>query len=116
MDKYFNSFREMISLRGLTGHTLKSYCTYIHAYLEYLSNVLHKLPEDVTWQELRDFIKWLSKNRSLSARTINCAISQLRFFTIPGMTPSFLCVGLISMFLLCQRKKKFLAIFQMSPI
>ena len=82
MDKYFNSFREMISLRGLTGHTLKSYCTYIHAYLEYLSNVLHKLPEDVTWQELRDFIKWLSKNRSLSARTINCAISQLRFFTI----------------------------------
>ena len=43
---------------------------------------LHKLPEDVTWQELRDFIKWLSKNRSLSARTINCAISQLRFFTI----------------------------------
>ena len=29
MDKYLNSFREMISLRGLTDHTLNSYCTYI---------------------------------------------------------------------------------------
>ncbi|MFQ6779652.1 MAG: hypothetical protein ACLRT0_06050 [Coprococcus sp.] len=45
MDKYFYSFREMISLRGLTDHTLKSYCTYIHSYLDYLSNILHKLPE-----------------------------------------------------------------------
>lgn len=47
MDKYLNSFREMISLRGLTDHTLKSYCTYIRAYLGYLSHVLHKVPEDV---------------------------------------------------------------------
>ncbi len=29
MDNYLNSFREMISLRGLTDHTLKNYCTYI---------------------------------------------------------------------------------------
>ncbi len=29
MDKYLNTFREMISLRGLTDHTLKNYCTYI---------------------------------------------------------------------------------------
>ena len=33
MDKYLNAYREMISLRGLTGHTLKSYSTYIRAYL-----------------------------------------------------------------------------------
>ena len=82
MDNYFNSFREMISLRGLTDHTLNAYCTYIRAYLDYLENILHKLPEDVTWAELRDFIRWLSNNRSLSDRTINCAVSQLRFFTM----------------------------------
>lgn len=82
MDKYFNSFREMISLRGLTDHTLQAYCTYIRAYLDYLDKILHKLPEEVTWTELRDFIKWLSNNRSLSDRTINCVISQLRFFTM----------------------------------
>lgn len=44
MDKYLDSFREMISLRSLTDHTLKSYCTYIKAYLDYLSNILHKSP------------------------------------------------------------------------
>lgn len=82
MDNYFNSYREMISLRGLTDHTLMSYCTYIRAYLEYLSNILHKLPESVSWAELRDFIRWLQKERNLSDRTINAAISQLRFFTI----------------------------------
>ena len=35
MDKYFNSYREMISLRGLTDHTIKSYSTYIKAYFEF---------------------------------------------------------------------------------
>ena len=82
MDKYFNLYREMISLRGLTAHTLKNYSTYIRAYLDYLQNIIHKSPEEVSWQELRDYIKWLQKERNLSDRTINCAIAQLRFFTI----------------------------------
>lgn len=82
MDKYFILYREMISLRGLTDHTLKSYSTYIRSYLHYLQNILHKSPEDVSWQELRDYIKWLQKERNLADRTINSAISQLRFFTI----------------------------------
>ncbi len=82
MDKYFNSYREMISLRGLTDHTLSSYCTYIRAYLDYLSTVLHKSPEDVSWAEMREFIRWLQLSRELSDRTINTAISQLRFFTL----------------------------------
>ena len=51
MDKYFNSYREMISLRGLADHTLKSYCTYIRSYLDYLFHILHKQPEDVSWSE-----------------------------------------------------------------
>lgn len=82
MDNYLDSFREMISLRGLTDHTLKNYCTYIRAYLDYLSDFLHKSPETVSWGELRSYIRWLQKSRGLSDRTINCAISQLRFFTI----------------------------------
>lgn len=82
MDNYLNTFREMISLRGLTDHTLKNYCTYIRAYLDYLALILHKAPEDVSWDELRGYIRWLQKSRNLSDRTVNCAISQLRFFTI----------------------------------
>ena len=55
MDKYFDSFKEMISLRGLTDHTRNSYSTYI---------------------------RWLQNSKNLSDRTINHAISQLRFFTM----------------------------------
>ena len=82
MDKYLSAFREMISLRGLTAHTVRSYSTYISAYLNYLTDILHKQPEDVSWDELRDFIRWLQRERNLSDRTINACISQLRFFTI----------------------------------
>ncbi len=82
MDNYLNTFREMVSLRGLTDHTLKNYCTYIRAYLDYLSHFLYKSPEDVSWDEMRDYIRWLQKSRDLSDRTVNCAISQLRFFTL----------------------------------
>ena len=121
MDKYFNSYREMISLRGLTDHTLSAYCTYIHAYLDYLENILHKQPEEVTWDDLRDFIRWLSKNRNLSARTINCAISQLRFlpcmsFINPGMLPSSRSVSLTLIFPLSLQEKRLPAIFLMSLI
>lgn len=79
---YLKTYREMISLRGLTDHTIKSYSTYIRSYLNYLQAVLHKQPEDVSWGELRDFIRWLQKERSLSDRTMNACISQLRFFTM----------------------------------
>ena len=82
MNKYFNLYREMISLRGLSDHTLKSYCTYIRSYLDYLNNVPHKQPKDVSWQELRDYIRWVQQERSLADRTVNCVISQLRFFTV----------------------------------
>ena len=79
---YLNAFREMISLRGLTDHTVTSYSTYIKVYLEYLETILLKSPEDVSWQEMRDFIRWLQHQKKLSDRTINAVISQLRFFTI----------------------------------
>lgn len=82
MNDYFTTYREMISLRGLADRTIISYSTYIRAYLHYLSTVLFKLPEDVSWAELRDYIRWLQKERSLSDRTMNHCISQLRFFTL----------------------------------
>lgn len=79
---YLKTYREMISLRGLTAHTIKSYSTYIRFYLEYLEMFLHKTPDAVSWQEMRDFILWLQPQRGLSDRTMNTCISQLRFFTL----------------------------------
>ena len=79
---YIKRYKEMISLRGLSDHTVTSYCTYIYAYLEYISNILHKYPSQVTWNDMRAFIVWLQGTRHLSDRTVKVAISQLRFFTI----------------------------------
>ena len=78
---YLETFREMISLRGLTDHTVKSYSTYIRTYLEYLEQLDIK-PEDASWDIMRDFISYLKLSRGLSDRTINHSISQLRFFTL----------------------------------
>lgn len=82
MDNYLDSFREMLSLRGLTDHTIVSYSTYISAYLQYLSDIACISPDDASWQHMRDFIFWLQNTRALSDRTINACISQLRFFHI----------------------------------
>ena len=111
MDEYLKQYREMISLRGLTDHTIISYSTYIRAYLKYLSEILHKLPEDVSWAELRDFIRWLQKEKQLSDRTVNHCISQLRFFTMyvlhrPWDSTQPPCAGLILIFLMSLPRKK----------
>jgi site-specific recombinase XerD len=72
----------MIELRGLTDHTMKSYCTYITAYLDFISDTLHKYPSQVRYSDIIRFIDTLQKERGISDRTINAAISQIRFFTI----------------------------------
>jgi len=82
MQKYLDTYKQMISLRGLTDRTIKSYCTYLKAYLNYLQTILHKLPEDISWEELREFVFWIQQQRNLADRTINTCISQLRFFTL----------------------------------
>lgn len=78
---YLNTYREMISLRGLTDHTITSYSTYIRAYLDYL-DMLRISPDTSSWQDMRDFVKWIQNDRGLSDRTMNAVISQLRFFRI----------------------------------
>ena len=79
---FLKRYKKMISLRGLTDHTVKSYCTYITVYLDYVSNTLHKYPSQVTYNDIRAFIDYLKESRGLSDRTINHAISQIRFFTM----------------------------------
>lgn len=79
---YLSTFQEMIALRGLTDHTVSSYSTYIRAYLSYLEDILCKSPEDVSWDELRAYIRFIQQDRNLSDRTVNAIRSQLRFFII----------------------------------
>ncbi len=79
---FLKRYRKMISLRGLTDHTLTSYSTYISAYLDFISNTLHKYPSQVRYSDIIRFLDILQKERGLSDRTINVAISQIRFFTL----------------------------------
>ena len=79
---FLDTYSEMMLLRGLQPHTLKSYLTYIRAFLNYAEQVLQKSPENIDWNEYRDFVRYLKNNRDLSDRTINAVISQLRFFTV----------------------------------
>ncbi|MBR4175252.1 MAG: tyrosine-type recombinase/integrase, partial [Lachnospiraceae bacterium] len=66
---------------GLSDHTMKSYCTYIRTYLEYL-DLIGKYPSQSTWKDMRNYLIWLQDSRHIADRTINVAIAQLRFFTM----------------------------------
>ena len=78
---YIKKYQKMISLRNLSEHTKKSYTTYLKTYLEFL-DLIHKYPSQVTIKDLQRYVIWLKETRNLADRTINTAISQLRFFTI----------------------------------
>lgn len=56
---YLNRYQKMISLRGLTDHTMKSYQNYISAYLNYTENTLHKTHSQVSYKDQRRFLELL---------------------------------------------------------
>lgn len=78
---YLSTFIEMLQARNLTQNTIRSYITYIKPYLEFLSS-LNILPEDASWQVVRDYLRWIKAQRCLSDRTVNMIISYLQFFWI----------------------------------
>jgi site-specific recombinase XerD len=80
MDKYINKFEKMLHLRNLAKGTFSAYSSYLRCYLDYLVDYLDKLPEDTTWDELRDYIFYLRDTKEIKPRTINGHISQLKFF------------------------------------
>lgn len=108
---YLKRYKKMISLRGLTDHTMKSYQTYISAYLDYIMNTLHKTPSQVSYTEQRRFLEVLQKERGslivqLTLPFPNFVFSPFMFFISLGMTHSFLCESLTLFCPLFLRKKK----------
>lgn len=79
---YLQAFKDILRHRNLTEHTLTSYCTYIVPYLDYVSAVLSKTPEDVSYPEISQFIDYIQDERDLSDRSVNFIISQIRCFNI----------------------------------
>ena len=123
MDKYLDSFREMISLRGLTEHTLKSYCTYIRAYLDYLllqvlsfhpyislpfsikhPKMFHGTNSVITSAGFRNPEPFLTAPST--APFHSCVFLLFMSFINLGMIRSFPCAGLMNSFLMSLQKKK----------
>lgn len=78
---YLTVFIEMLQARNLSSNTVKNYQTYLKPFLSYLNN-LSLSPENVPWEVVRAFLKWLQAERCLSDRTVNMVISHLQFFWI----------------------------------
>jgi len=73
-------FKEMLALRNLSAKTTKKYLLCLRNYMSYVFEKLeHKSLEDVSWDEIRSYITYLSDEKKISPRTINGYIAQLRF-------------------------------------
>ena len=80
-NNYTQKFSEMLSLRDLADGTVNNYLSYLNQYLDFIETQLGgKLPEEVTWEEVRSYVLYLKDVRKLSNRTINPHIAQLVFF------------------------------------
>jgi site-specific recombinase XerD len=81
MKEYIDKVSEIIELRGLASNTQRSYKHFIKTYLAYVETSLKKMPEDVTWEEMRGYSQFLKEDKKLSNRTINAHFALIRFFT-----------------------------------
>ena len=80
-DSYIKHFEDILSLRDLADSTISNYRSYLNQFLDFIVQFLGgKLPEDVTWEEMRLYIHHLKDERKLNPRSINPHIAQLRDF------------------------------------
>ena len=86
---YLKKYKKMIVLRGLTEHTVKSYSTYIGAFIDYNNSHLHKYMSQINYNDLREFITFLQLERNLNDRTINAVISSSMCSTDHGIHLNF---------------------------
>ena len=112
MDKYFYSFREMISLRGLTDHTLKSYCTYIHSYLDYPTFFIN-YRKTLPGMSCVPISVGFKKNGIFPTALLimpfhSCGSLPCMFFINRGTTPSSLCGNLTLICLMSHLYRKYI--------
>lgn len=78
---YLSLFTQMLKARGLADNTIRNYQTYVRPYLAYLQE-LGISPDAASWQHMRDYLRYIKEDRSLSDRTVNMIISHLQFFQV----------------------------------
>ena len=78
-DASFVKLQELLDFADKSDRTKKAYATYTVPFIEYCHDVLHKSPKLVTHDEIRSFLNTIQAERGLSNRTVNHAISELKF-------------------------------------
>lgn len=78
---YLHKHAEILSFRELSDSTIKNYASYLTRFLEWAENDL-SCPDvaDITWDQVRQYIKYLKSVCGLNPRTVNVHIAQLRDF------------------------------------
>lgn len=78
---YLHQHTDILSFRDLAEGTISTYSSYMSQFIEWTEAELNaKSLSDVSWEEIRSFLRYLKDIRQLNPRTINVYIAQLRDF------------------------------------
>jgi integrase/recombinase XerD len=78
---YLKQHIDILSFRDLAPGTITTYTSYMTQFIEWTESLLSsKSLSDISWEELRSYIRFLKEVRALNPRTVNVHIAQLRDF------------------------------------
>lgn len=76
-----NKHKDILSFRDLAAGTIATYVSYMTSYILWVeAEFPGRLLANVTWEEVRSYVRHLKDVRGLNPRTVNIHISQLRDF------------------------------------
>ena len=104
-NSYIKHFEDILSLRDLAESTISNYLSFLNQFLDFIEKYLGgKLPEDITWEDVRLYIHHLKDDRKLNPRSINPHIAQLCDFSATFC----IAIGILTRFRSCAIKNIFL--------
>jgi len=87
-NNYLSKLEEFFELRNLAERTRQNYRSSLKCYLSWLQEK-NITPEEVTYQDIRNFLNHLKFSCGLTKQTINYYISKIRFFQIYVLNQSW---------------------------
>lgn len=78
---YLKQHIDILSFRDLAPGTVATYSSYMTQFIDWAEASLPDKPiPDISWEEIRSFLRYLKDVRTLNPRTVNVHIAQLRDF------------------------------------
>ncbi len=78
---YIQKHQEILTLRDLSESTVSNYISYLTQFFSWMDRELGgKDPSDLSFDDIRAYVRYLKDIRKLNNRTINCHIAQMSDF------------------------------------